>query len=139
MGIDLKVKQPGGLTSAQLHVSERHITILQRKHARIGAGLGKTTGWIHRLELKHRGVKMLSGVQYERIDDAGLHIRINNEPMLLDVENIIICAGQEENHDLYDSLRQAGQSVHLLGGAYKAIELDAKQAIEQATRLACVL
>jgi 2,4-dienoyl-CoA reductase (NADPH2) len=138
-GIDLKVKQPGGLISAQSQLSERQITILQRKHARVGAGLGKTTGWIHRLELKHRGVKILSGVHYERIDDAGLHIRINDEPMLLDVENIIICAGQEENHDLYDSLHQAGQSVHLLGGAYKAIELDAKQAIEQATRLACVL
>jgi 2,4-dienoyl-CoA reductase (NADPH2) len=138
-GIDLKVKQPGGLTSPQLQESERHITILQRKHTRVGAGLGKTTGWIHRLELKHRGVKMLSGVHYERIDDAGLHIRINDKVMLLDVDHIIICAGQEENHDLYDSLHQAGQSVHLLGGAYKALELDAKQAIEQATRLACML
>ena len=138
-GIDLDVKQPGGLVNPKFEKSKRQITILQRKNKRVGATLGKTTGWIHRLELKHRGVKTLSGVQYERIDDDGLHIVIHEQQMVLDVDQIIVCAGQEENHDLYDSLHQLGRSVHLLGGAYKALELDAKQAIEQATRLAAML
>jgi 2,4-dienoyl-CoA reductase (NADPH2) len=138
-GIDLKVQEPGGLIEPKDIPSKRKIYILQRKQQRIGAKLGKTTGWIHRLELKKAGVTQFSGVRYDKINDLGLTITINNQPLVLAVDSIILCAGQEEEHDLYHQLHALGQSVHLLGGAYKAVELDAKQAIEQATRLAALI
>lgn len=138
-GIDLQVSTPGGLVEKQLPQERPNIFILQRKHRRVGAGLGKTTGWIHRLELKQQGVQMLSGVQYEKIDDSGLHIVIENQKRCLNVDSIILCTGQEEEQGLYSLLHAKGLSVHLIGGAYKALELDAKLAIEQATRLAALL
>jgi 2,4-dienoyl-CoA reductase (NADPH2) len=138
-GIDLKVKTPGGLVAPSVPPMKRQVTLLQRKQSKIGAHLGKTTGWIHRLELNKWGVQSITGVEYQRIDDQGLHLMVNGHPLLLAVDSIIVCAGQEERQDLYRELLQKKENVHLIGGAYKALELDAKQAIEQATRLGLIL
>lgn len=106
----------------------------------MGDGLGKTTGWIHRTGLKNKRVQMLNSVEYLSIDDDGLHIRIGDgEPQLLAVDNIVICAGQDPLRDLQAGLEAAGQSVHLIGGADVAAELDAKRAINQGSRLAAEL
>ena len=113
--------------------------LLQRKKAKMGASLGKTTGWIHRLSLKHKNVQMISGVNYQRIDDAGLHLLIDEKPVTLDVDTIVICAGQIELKTLYEPLKTAGMKVHVIGGAYKALELDARHAINQACRLAALI
>lgn len=138
-GIDLQAANRGGLKEHSIHKSPRQVYLLQRKKEKPGKRLGKTTGWIHRLRLKHQQVKMLSGVCYEAIDEEGLHLRIEDKPQLLCVDSIIICAGQEELRDLYEPLKQGGKSVHLIGGAYKARELDARQAIDQACRLAAII
>lgn len=139
-GIDLRVQEPGGLIGVkQNRKSGKEITLLQRKRDKIGRYLGKTTGWIHRLELKNRGVRLLAGVEYQKIDEHGLTVIIDGQEQCLEVDSIIICAGQVEEHDIYKELHDAGISTHLLGGAYKALELDAKQAIEQATRLALLI
>ncbi|OYD71220.1 NADPH-dependent 2,4-dienoyl-CoA reductase [Rhodococcus sp. OK302] len=130
---------PGALTTPVPELSEREVYLLQRKPGRIGAGLGKTTGWVHRAALKNKGVHELSGVNYERIDDAGLHITFgekHEKPRLLEVDTIVICAGQESVRDLVDELTVAGVATHVIGGADVAGELDAKRAIEQGTRLA---
>lgn len=138
-GIDLQVKEPGGLMTPRTSPSPRQVYLLQRKKEKLGKNLGKTTGWIHRLSLKHKNVHMLAGVQYQRIDDEGLHIIVKDKPQCLPVDSIIICAGQTELRTLYEPLRTAGKSVHLIGGAYKALELDARHAIDQACRLAALL
>jgi len=138
-GIDINVQARGGRIPPNIKPSPRELYLLQRKKEKPGKRLGKTTGWIHRLSLKHKNVEMLSGVAYEKIDDKGLHIRIENESRTLNVDNIIICAGQEELKDLYDPLHEAGISTHLVGGAYKALELDARHAIDQACRLAAII
>ncbi len=138
-GIDIEMKHRGGLKPPHSELSPYEVYLLQRKKEKLGKRLGKTTGWIHRLSLKHQHVKMLSGVQYERITDQGLHIKINTKPHVLAVDSIIICAGQEEHRDLFEPLKLLGQSVHLIGGAYKALELDARHAIDQACRLAALL
>ncbi|WP_421595503.1 FAD-dependent oxidoreductase [Rahnella sp. PD4] len=137
-GIDQSLTHRGGLApqGPQPEHAARDIVLLQRKTTKVGAGLGKTTGWIHRASLLQRGVKMQSGVSYERIDDAGLHLMMNGEPVCLEVDNIIICAGQEPQRALYQPLQEAGQTVHLIGGADVAVELDARRAIDQGTRLA---
>ncbi|WP_269154565.1 NADPH-dependent 2,4-dienoyl-CoA reductase [Rahnella perminowiae] len=137
-GIDQSLTHRGGLApqGPQPEPAARDIVLLQRKTTKVGAGLGKTTGWIHRTSLLQRGVKMQSGVSYERIDDAGLHLMMNGEPVCLEVDNIIICAGQEPQRALYQPLQAAGQTVHLIGGADVAVELDARRAIDQGTRLA---
>lgn len=130
---------PGALTTPVPELSEREVYLLQRKSGRIGAGLAKTTGWVHRAALKNKGVHELSGVNYERIDDAGLHITFgekHEKPRLLEVDTIVICAGQESVRDLVDELTVAGVVTHIIGGADVAGELDAKRAIEQGTRLA---
>ncbi|MFE5877463.1 FAD-dependent oxidoreductase [Rhodococcus sp. NPDC056506] len=130
---------PGALTTPVPELSEREVYLLQRKPGRIGAGLAKTTGWVHRAALKNKGVHELSGVNYERIDDAGLHITFgekHEKPRLLEVDTIVICAGQESVRDLVDELTVAGVATHIIGGADVAGELDAKRAIEQGTRLA---
>ena len=116
--------------------SDREVFLMQRKDTPVGRGLRRTTGWTHRLTLARRGVKMMNGVDYRRIDDDGLHVLLHNEPMTLDVDTVIICAGQESLRDLYDELKAAGQPVHLVGGAFEAMELDAKRAINQASYLA---
>jgi 2,4-dienoyl-CoA reductase (NADPH2) len=118
--------------------SGREVWLLQRKTSSVGKGLGRTTGWTHRLTLQRRGVKMVGGVEYEGIDDAGLHIRIEGEPQVLGVDTIIVCAGQLPARGLHDELVAKGANPVLIGGAYEAAELDAKQAIKQATELALV-
>lgn len=119
--------------------SLRQIFLLQRKESKVGAGLGKTTGWIHRLTLKNKNVQMINNVQYEKIDDQGLHVTIKGKPELLQVDNVIICAGQLSNNKMYEPLKAKGVSVHLIGGADLAAELDAKRAIDQGSRLAATL
>ncbi|MFA5961015.1 MAG: NADPH-dependent 2,4-dienoyl-CoA reductase [Tatlockia sp.] len=138
-GIDIKAQHRGGLLPPVLAQSPRKVVLLQRKKEKAGKRLGKTTGWIHRLSLKHKEVEMLSGVQYERINEEGLHIRIDDKPQCLAVDSIILCAGQEELHPLFAPLKANNKSVHLIGGAYKALELDARHAIDQACRLAALL
>ena len=112
--------------------------MMQRSTGRLGARLGKTTGWIHRATLKHKHVQMLPNVEYLKVDDAGPHIRnkSTDEREVLDVDHVVICAGQTPNRDLYDALRAGGAEVHIIGGADEAAELDAKRAIDQGTRLA---
>jgi len=129
----------GALTTPIPEPSPREVYLLQRKSGRIGAGLAKTTGWVHRAALKNKGVQELSGVNYERIDDDGLHITFGakrEKPRTLAVDNVVICAGQESVRDLVDELTVAGVTTHVIGGADVAAELDAKRAIEQGTRLA---
>ncbi|TCO22223.1 2,4-dienoyl-CoA reductase (NADPH2) [Kribbella steppae] len=133
---------PGGLTKPRPEPSPRQVYLLQRKAGKIGAGLGKTTGWVHRAALKNKQVEQLRGVNYERIDDNGLHLSFGPQrenPRVLDVETIVVCAGQEPVRDLADALRDTGRPVHVIGGADVAAELDAKRAIDQATRLALTL
>ncbi|MGS2744193.1 oxidoreductase [Halomonas sp. LS-001] len=138
-GVDLEVKQPGGLKAAQHPESAREVVMLQRKTSKPGKNLGKTTGWVHRASLKQHGVKMLAGCEYLRIDDQGLHLLHNEEPLVLAVDNIIVCAGQESVRDLLMPLEQVGTKVHIIGGADEAAELDAKRAIEQGMRVATQL
>ena len=117
----------------------RQVTLCQRKAGKLGAGLGKTTGWIHRTSLKHRKVKMLSNCSYEKVDDAGLHLKIGDKVELLEVDNVIICAGQEPSRELLEPLKNAGVVTYLIGGADEARELDARRAIDQGTRLAAAI
>ncbi|MFN0013702.1 MAG: FAD-dependent oxidoreductase [Saprospiraceae bacterium] len=121
----------GGLAKPEEAPVPRQVWLLQRSKGKVGDGLGKTTGWAHRLTLKRRGVQMWSGVQYHRIDDTGLHLTVNGSPQILAVDNVIVCAGQEPLHTLREPLEQAGIRVHCIGGAKLAAELDAKRAIEE--------
>jgi 2,4-dienoyl-CoA reductase (NADPH2) len=138
-GIDTNYAQAGGIKNAEHGVAEREIYLLQRKASAVGANLGKTTGWIHRTGLKQHQVKMIAGASYDKIDDMGLHITVDDQPMLLEVDHVVICAGQEPFTAMFDELKQAGQSVHLIGGAKEAGELDAKRAIRQGAELAAVI
>ena len=138
-GVDKNYKARGAITSPQPRLPARNITLLQRKHGAFGKNLGKSTGWIHRASLRSKQVKMLAGVTYENIDDAGLHIRINDEPYLLSVDNVVICAGQESNLKLYEALQPCTVPLHLIGGSRLASELDAKRAIDEGMRLAATL
>ncbi|KOU38428.1 FAD-dependent oxidoreductase [Streptomyces sp. WM6378] len=138
-GVDTTYGSRGGLRKAERPKPPRQVHLLQRKTTKVGAGLGKTTGWIHRTELKHRGVTMVPGVRYDRIDDAGLHITVDGESTVLPVDTVVLCAGQESRRGLYEELSAAGATVHLIGGADVAAELDAKRAIDQGTRLAATL
>ena len=110
--------------------------MLQRKASKIGAALGKTTGWIHRATLKKRGVAMINGVVYEKIDDDGLHFVKNQTHQTIPADTIIVCAGQEPLRTLADDLDGSKMAVHIIGGADKAAELDAQRAIDQGARLA---
>jgi 2,4-dienoyl-CoA reductase (NADPH2) len=138
-GIDTSYENVGGLKSAELEKSNREIYLLQRKASSVGAGLGKTTGWIHRTGLKHRDVKMIAGASYDKVDDQGLHITVDGQTTVLDVDNVVICAGQESYTAMFDQLKADGKNVHLIGGAKEAGELDAKRAIRQGAELAAVL
>ncbi|WP_196157604.1 NADPH-dependent 2,4-dienoyl-CoA reductase [Reinekea sp. G2M2-21] len=135
-GVDISVSSPGGLAKPAPVAALRDVVLLQRKTSKVGAGLGKTTGWIHRTALKHKGVRMVSGVSYDQISDAGLHITVGGEAQVLDVDNVIVCAGQEPQRELFDALQAANINVQLIGGADVAAELDAKRAIKQGTELA---
>ncbi len=138
-GVDLAVGERGGLKTPTTPVVAREIVMLQRKTSKPGKYLGKTTGWVHRASLKARGVTTLTGCEYLKIDDEGLHIRRDGVDQVLDVDSIVVCAGQESVRDLLAPLERAGTAVHIIGGADEASELDAKRAIEQGTRLAASL
>ena len=138
-GVDTEYRERGGLGTAQRTAPPRTVHLLQRKTSKVGKGLGKTTGWIHRLELRHRGVEMVAGVDYRRIDDEGLHVTVDGEERVLAVDTVVLCAGQDPRRDLADELTAAGRAVHLIGGADVAAELDAKRAIKQGTELAAAL
>ena len=137
-GIDMELDARGGIEGIQpvVAASPRIIYLLQRKTESLGKNLGKTTGWIHRLGLINRGIQMLSGCTYQRIDDAGLHLLVGDAPRLLEVDNVILCAGQEPLKELSRGLHKP---FHLIGGADVAVELDAMRAIDQGTRLAAAL
>ncbi|MEB4676884.1 NADPH-dependent 2,4-dienoyl-CoA reductase [Enterobacteriaceae bacterium G50] len=137
-GIDTTLQQPGGLRpeGAMLPKSPRKIVMLQRKASKPGDGLGKTTGWIHRATLLSRGVKMIPAVSYQKIDDEGLHITIGDEAQVLKVDHVVICAGQDPQRALAQPLAENGKTVHLIGGCDVAMELDARRAIAQGTKLA---
>ena len=135
--IDASMARRGALLSnePQLPPSEREIWLLQRKEGMVGRNLGKTTGWIHRTVLKYKGVNMLGGVEYLKIDSDGLHIRRNGAEEILPVDNVVICAGQEPNRALQAECEALGKPVHIIGGADVAAELDAKRAIKAGTEL----
>ena len=138
-GIDADYAGRGGISKPAPEAPARQVVLLQRKASKVGAGLGKTTGWIHRAGLQAKGVKMIPGVTYRRIDDEGLHITVGGQDQVLAVDNVVICAGQEPQRDLLAPLEAAGISAHLIGGADVAAELDAKRAIHQGTVLAATL
>ncbi|MGU3776463.1 oxidoreductase [Burkholderia metallica] len=138
-GVDRSYANAGGLRDARPEPAAREIHLLQRKASKVGDGLGKTTGWIHRTALKARGVGMSSAVTYARIDDDGFHVTIDGVGQTLPVDNVVICAGQEPLRVLADQLEAAGRTVHVIGGAHEAAELDAKRAIHQGTTLAATL
>lgn len=137
-GVDMDIDHRGGVENvqAQPESSPREITMFQRSQGKMGAKLGKTTGWIHRASLKLRKVKMVTEVSYDKIDDQGLHYTKDGKQHLLEVDNIILCAGQVSEKSLFQPLTEMGKNVHLIGGSAVASELDAKAAINQATRLA---
>ena len=137
-GVDFANHPRGGVTGVEpvTAIADREIFLMQRKETPVGRGLGKTTGWTHRMALGRRGVKMLNGIEYVRIDDDGLHIMRENKPELLPVDTIIVCAGQDPARELYDAGQAQGLPVERVGGAYEAAELDAKAAINQACHMA---
>jgi 2,4-dienoyl-CoA reductase (NADPH2) len=139
-GVDLAVSGPGGLAQAAPQTPARQVWLMQRKASKPGAGLGKTTGWVHRASLARSGVTMMAGVQYERIDDAGLHVTVGGERRLIEVDNVVICAGQESLDELMPAQGGgAGPRFYKIGGAALAAELDAKRAIREGAELAARL
>ncbi|HKR45897.1 MAG TPA: NADPH-dependent 2,4-dienoyl-CoA reductase [Paraburkholderia sp.] len=138
-GVDTNYAERGGLRRAVVGPAARRVHLLQRRRSKVGENLGKTTGWIHRTGLKARGVGMTSSVEYQRIDDDGLHVSIDGVPQTLAVDNVVVCAGQEPLRELADQLLAAGRKVHVIGGAAEAAELDAKRAIHEGTTLAASL
>ena len=137
-GIDMTMQARGGVAEIpqNIEASPREIYLLQRKTSKVGAGLGKTTGWVHRTGLQQKKVNMLAGCEYQAIDDQGLHLTVGGEAQVLDVDHIIVCAGQDPNQSLSQGLERP---YHLIGGAQKASQLDAKRAIRQGTLLAIEL
>ncbi|MFE6668245.1 FAD-dependent oxidoreductase [Streptomyces sp. NPDC057697] len=138
-GVDTDYRDRGGLRAPKRPKAPRTVHLIQRRSGKVGAGLGRTTGWIHRTELRHRGVTTIAGAAYDRIDDDGLHLTVDGEQHLLPVDTIVLCAGQEPRRELYEELLAAGRTAHLVGGADVAAELDAKRAIRQGTELAVSL
>ncbi|MGF1723402.1 NADPH-dependent 2,4-dienoyl-CoA reductase [Photobacterium nomapromontoriensis] len=138
-GIDKTLNHAGGLFAHEQYVSQRQVWLMQRKPGRIGKGPGKTTGWVHKKVLEKRGVELLSGVNYDKIDDQGLHITVEGQSRVLDVDNIVLCAGQTSVELLSDALRKMNVNVHVIGGADVAGEVDAKRVIRQGVELAAKL
>lgn len=138
-GIDVTLTQAGGLTSPVASPSPRDIVMLQRRPGKQGKGLARTTGWIRRTQLERRGVRQISDVVYERIDDEGLHILVNGDSQCLEVDHVVLCAGQESDTDLLAPLQAMGMPVSVIGGAEQAAEIDARRAIEQGMRVALAL
>lgn len=135
-GVDTQCKVPGALLEPSSDHAVRQVTLFQRSDAKPGARLGKSTGWIHRARLNRRGVKLVSGCHYQKVDDQGLHYTVGGVDQLAAVDTVVLCAGQDPEQALARQLEQAGVSVHLVGGARFAGELDAKRAIDEGTRLA---
>ncbi|RYV01575.1 NADPH-dependent 2,4-dienoyl-CoA reductase [Shewanella sp. OPT22] len=136
-GIDKNYKNAGGLDDNEpVHQRDKKIYLMQRKTSKMGKGLGKTTGWIHRSVLKQHGVINMSGVNYEKVDDQGLHIKVGDKSEILAVDNVVVCAGQESNRKLLDALQATAVPVHMIGGVDIAAEVDAKRAIRQGVELA---
>ncbi|MFZ0160214.1 MAG: NADPH-dependent 2,4-dienoyl-CoA reductase [Kineosporiaceae bacterium] len=138
-GIDRSYANPGGLTEPKPETPARKVVLLQRKASKVGAGLGKTTGWIHRATLQRRGVTFVPGVTYDLIDDAGVHVTVNGMQRVFEVDSVVLCTGQDPQRELADPLAAAGVQVRLIGGADVAAELDAKRAIKQGTEVAAAL
>ena len=139
-GIDLQAKQNGGLVTPHVAPPLREIHLLQRKTSKVGAGLGKTSGWVHRATLQRNQVKMMAGVEYQKIDDQGLHIVVGGQAQVLDVDHVIMCAGQESLTELMpQQVSETGPKFHKIGGAALASELDAKRAIKEGAELAASL
>ena len=137
-GIDTSIKSRGGIDGIKpvIHLGEREIFMFKRSKGKFGGRLGKTTGWIHRANLKKKNVQFINEVAYTKIDDQGLHYIQNDKAKILDVDHVVICAGQTPLRELYDALSELGKKVHMIGGADVAAELDAKRAIDQGCRLA---
>lgn len=135
-GVDMEYKAGGANTTPQPSAPAREIYLLKRSTGKHGKGLGKTTGWIHRASLVMKQVKMLSNVTYDKVDDSGLHISIDGKTQILDVDHVIVCAGQEPLRELEGELKELGVKTHLIGGAKESSELDAKKAIYEASYLA---
>jgi 2,4-dienoyl-CoA reductase (NADPH2) len=138
-GIDKEYAHPGALSEPDIDKPARDIFLLQRKTTKVGKGLGKTTGWIHRSALQRKQVKMMAGVEYLKIDDQGLHIQVNDKRQILEIDNVILCAGQEPLRALQNGLLEKNIKTHLIGGADVASELDAKRAIRQGAELAAII
>ena len=141
-GVGDPAEAPGGLASPEPEPPLRKVTLLQRKAERPGRRLGKTTGWIHRAALHAKGVKMIGGVNYERVTPEGLHVsygEARENPTLIEADTVVLCAGQLSERSLADQLIEAGRKPHVIGGADVAGELDAKRAIDQGTRLGAAL
>jgi 2,4-dienoyl-CoA reductase (NADPH2) len=135
-GVDVNPDVPGGVKPRARAEPSRAVYLLQRKYDKVGTALGLTTGWIHRASLVANRVQMVSGATYNAIDDAGLHISVNGVAETLDVDTVVVCAGQLPHRDLYDELLSRGVHAHLIGGASVAAELDAKRAIREGAELA---
>jgi 2,4-dienoyl-CoA reductase (NADPH2) len=135
-GIDRDYAARGGLAAAVPHPAEREVWLMQRKATKVGAGLGKTTGWIHRRALKRHGVHTLNGVEYRAIDAQGITIAEGGRERHLAVDTVVVCAGQEPRAELLAPLAAAAIETHLIGGAALAAELDAERAIREGTELA---
>lgn len=138
-GVDQSLSNRGGLTEPDKAPLRKEVFLLQRKEGKIGGGLGKTTGWIHRATLKKAGVKMISGVTYEAITDAGLQISVKGQSKVLEVDHIIVCAGQIKNDGLFAEIQSIGTDVQIIGGAKLSAELDAKRAISEGFKAACAI
>ncbi|OYQ37429.1 NADPH-dependent 2,4-dienoyl-CoA reductase [Niveispirillum lacus] len=138
-GVDPNYRYAGGCTKPEVEHNGRQVFLMQRTEGKLGENLGRTTGWIHRTVLKMHGVATMGGVTYRRIDDAGLHVTIGGQDQVLEVDHVVICAGQEPQRELQADLEARGLRVHLIGGADVAAELDAKRAINQGTRLAAAI
>ncbi len=140
-GVDMSLIARGGIEGINQNISksERQIFLLQRKSGKVGANLGKTTGWIHRFSLRNKDVKMINGVSYSHIDNNGLHYLKNNQVKVLDVEHIVICAGQISNNALFEKTKKINPNTEIIGGAFESLELDAKKAIDQAVRIAAIV
>jgi len=135
-GVGDPAEHRGGLVPPEPRVAARQVYLVQRRSTPIGKDLGKTSGWAHRAVLKQSGVEQVRGAAYDKIDEAGLHLTVDGQARLLEVDDVVVCAGQESVRSLYDDLVAAGRTAHLIGGADLAAELDAKRAIEQGFRLA---
>jgi 2,4-dienoyl-CoA reductase (NADPH2) len=137
-GVDMNFTARGGIQKVKPKPLEtkRQIYLFQRKSGKVGASLGKTTGWIHRFSLRNKNIKMINNVKYNKIDDKGLNYFKNNKEFILDVDHIVICAGQLSNNKIFDSCKEQNPNTEIIGGAFHASELDAKKAIDQAVRSA---